>query len=297
MSAPMVGLVFIVLALLGSPVCSTTVTESCTDGAAVESLTIWDGNWLDQLGVNCTDGSERDLIPPGATGGSSTSGVCAGSGDVVGGVESIAWYQGNAMNSLAGYEPVVYLSITCLDGDTLTFADAVAFDAWFPDSSGEAIVQSCAEGEYVAGFSAEVEYLDFSSDYTYNEFAVLDYAITSIVLDCSSSGVTPAPTLAVSPAPVTAPAPTLAKSPAPVTTPAPTLAATTGQEEAGTDTPVGATVGGVLGGALVLVGLILLALCKTGRIRTGKQRGRSPSPARAAGTHYPMARQYPQPIE
>lgn len=123
MSVSRLGLVFIVLALLRSPARSTIVTESCPDGAAVESLSIWHGHWLDQLGINCTDGSETDLIPPGADGGEETSGVCAGSGDAVGGVESIAWYQGVALNSLAGYVPVVHLNVTCLDGDTLTFAD------------------------------------------------------------------------------------------------------------------------------------------------------------------------------
>ncbi|CAN0508859.1 unnamed protein product, partial [Ectocarpus sp. 12 AP-2014] len=105
MSVPRLGLVFIVLTFLGSPARSTTVTESCPDGAAVESLSIWHGHWLDQLGTNCTDGSETDLIPPGADGGGVTSGVCAGSGDAVGGVESIAWYQGVPQNVLAGYEP------------------------------------------------------------------------------------------------------------------------------------------------------------------------------------------------
>lgn len=40
----------------------------------------------------------------------------------------------------------------------------------------------------MAGFSAEVEFLDFSSDYTYNGSAVYDYAMTSIELECSSSG-------------------------------------------------------------------------------------------------------------
>ncbi|CAM9247053.1 unnamed protein product, partial [Ectocarpus sp. 4 AP-2014] len=67
MSASMVGLAFVVLVLLGSPAHSTTIAESCPDGEALESLDIWHGYWVDQLGFNCTDGSEPDLIPPGAT--------------------------------------------------------------------------------------------------------------------------------------------------------------------------------------------------------------------------------------
>jgi len=123
MSASMVGLAFVVLALLGSPAHSTLITELCPDGEAVEFLNIWHGDWLDQLGFNCTDGSEPDLIPPGATGGGVTAGVCEGSGGAAGGVESIAWYQGEAKSFLGENEPAVYLNVTCLDGDTFTFAD------------------------------------------------------------------------------------------------------------------------------------------------------------------------------
>lgn len=119
----MVGLAFVALALLGSPALSTTIEESCPDGAAVESLSIWHGHWLDRLGINCTDGSEHDLIPPGASGGEVTSGVCAGSGDAIGGVESIAWYEGAARSYLGDNKPVVYLDVTCLDGANTTFAD------------------------------------------------------------------------------------------------------------------------------------------------------------------------------
>lgn len=52
----------------------------------------------------------------------------------------------------------------------------LSFDYWSP---GEPIVQSCDEGEYVSGLSAEVQYL-VDEDY--------EYVITSIDLECSSSG-------------------------------------------------------------------------------------------------------------
>ena len=73
--------------------------------------------------------------------------------------------------------------------------------------------------------------------------------------------------------------------------------------------PVGAIVGGVLGGAFVVGGLILVAMFKTGRIKTLK-RGRSSSPAAAAAggsasypvipedpaaAQYPSVPQYPEP--
>jgi len=47
--------------------------------------------------------------------------------------------------------------------------------------------------------------------------------------------------------------------------------------------PVGIIIGGVVGGALVTGGLILLALCKTGHIKALK-RGGSTGPAVAAGS-------------
>ena len=70
---------------------------------------------------------------------------------------------------------------------------------------------------------------------------------------------------------------------------------------------MGAIVGGVLGGVFVVGGLVLVALFKTGRIKTLK-RGRSPSPAAAAAggsvsypvipedhaaAQYPSLQQYP----
>jgi len=74
--------------------------------------------------------------------------------------------------------------------------------------------------------------------------------------------------------------------------------------------PVAAIVGGVVGGALAVGGLVLLALFKTGRIK-GVKRNRSPSPAAAASgaglyptipenpptIQYPVRPQYPEPIE
>lgn len=79
--------------------------------------------------------------------------------------------------------------------------------------------------------------------------------------------------------------------------------------------PVGAVVGGVVGGTIAVGGIILLALVKTGRIKTLK-RGPSSSPAAAAGEsasypvipenpeaaqyptrpQYPVRPQYPEPI-
>ena len=57
---------------------------------------------------------------------------------------------------------------------------------------------------------------------------------------------------------------------------------------------VGVIVGGAVGGAVVLSGLILLALFKTGRIKTQK-RDRSSSPTRATSgsASYPTLPQYP----
>ena len=73
--------------------------------------------------------------------------------------------------------------------------------------------------------------------------------------------------------------------------------------------PLGVIIGGVLGGAVAVGGLILLALFKTGRFKSQK-RGGSPSPAAVAGgsaayptipqnppsLQYPIKGRYPEPI-
>ena len=73
--------------------------------------------------------------------------------------------------------------------------------------------------------------------------------------------------------------------------------------------PLGAVVGGAVGGTLVVVGLTLLALFKTGRINTVK-RGQSSSSAAGSGSsasnpaagknletaQYPSFPSYPEPI-
>lgn len=61
-----------------------------------------------------------------------------------------------------------------------------------------------------------------------------------------------------------------------------------------TPAPVAAIVGGVLGGVIVVGGLVLVALFKTGRIAMVKN-GRSPGPAAAAGGSAPCPAipQYP----
>ncbi len=78
--------------------------------------------------------------------------------------------------------------------------------------------------------------------------------------------------------------------------------------------PVGAVVGGVVGGTIALGGILLVALLKTGRIKT-LRRGQSSSPAAAASgsasyptipenpeaaqyptlPQYPVRPQYPEP--
>lgn len=59
-------------------------------------------------------------------------------------------------------------------------------DGWL---TGEAIAQSCDEGELVSGLVTEVEYLDFTSEYTYDgNDSFFSYVITSIDLVCSLSG-------------------------------------------------------------------------------------------------------------
>ncbi len=71
---------------------------------------------------------------------------------------------------------------------------------------------------------------------------------------------------------------------------------------------MGAIVGGAVGGALVLGGLVLLALFKTGRIKTRKQGGQSAAaaaggsasyptiPENPPAMQYPVRPQYPEPI-
>ena len=114
-----------VFALLGR--CARSFeTAQCPDGTTVASIDVWHGNWVDQLVANCTDGSATDWLPNSlANGGNESPGVCAGSGSEVEGVESIAWYTaaGSNLTTLAGREPVVYLNVTCRNGDSLTFAD------------------------------------------------------------------------------------------------------------------------------------------------------------------------------
>ena len=62
----------------------------------------------------------------------------------------------------------------------------VSPDSW---NLGEAIFQSCDEGESVSGLTYEVEEFDFSSDYTYDGSGIYgDYVITSISLECSVVG-------------------------------------------------------------------------------------------------------------
>ena len=123
-AASRIGLTAIILALMGSSACgdTTETTESCPEGTVVDSLTIWHGYWVDQLYMECTDGSEEGPFPPQGEGGTESSGVCAGDGGE-GGVESIEWYQAQGVPYLAGNAPVVYLTVTCKDGDTAVFAD------------------------------------------------------------------------------------------------------------------------------------------------------------------------------
>lgn len=118
-----VGFRTAVFALLGR--CARSFeTAQCPDGTTVASIDVWHGYWVDRLVANCTDGSATDWLPNSfADGGSETQGVCAGSGSDVEGVESIAWYSSPTLTALADRQPVVYLNVTCRNGDSFIFAD------------------------------------------------------------------------------------------------------------------------------------------------------------------------------
>lgn len=93
--------------------------ESCPSGATVTSMSANHGHWLDFLFMTCAGGDEQGPFPSQGIGGTPTSDMCADTD----GIESIQWYEASPQALIYNNRPLVYVTVTCLDGSSYLMAD------------------------------------------------------------------------------------------------------------------------------------------------------------------------------